>query len=243
VAGACDASYRGSRFPSHPRGGACTLDDGGRYRRYRSIVDALDWVDFGAFEGDDPLYRSFLPEEWAQALAVGCDDAATADVRNAAGVENGTGRNHRAARRNGGGPVDRGKRVPVVVTIDGSYQYRNTISSMGGRLLLSFNAETRKATGRAAGAEVEVRLDVDDVPRVVEVPAELAEAFRTEPAAAAAWAKLSFSHQREHAEAIASAKTSGVTQSCAFRCRRLVGQTGATTTRPDACAASASRWS
>jgi bifunctional DNA-binding transcriptional regulator/antitoxin component of YhaV-PrlF toxin-antitoxin module len=101
----------------------------------------------------------------------------------------------------------RGKRVPVVVTIDGSYQYRNTISSMGGRLLLSFNAETRKATGRAAGDEVEVRLDVDDVPRVVEVPAELAEAFRTEPAAAAAWAKLSFSHQREHAEAIASAKT------------------------------------
>ena len=101
----------------------------------------------------------------------------------------------------------RGKRVPVVVTIDGSYQYRNTISSMGGRFLLSFNAETRKATGRAAGDEVEVRLDVGDAPRVVEVPAELAEAFQTDPAAAAAWAKLSFSHQREHAEAIAGAKS------------------------------------
>ena len=27
----------------------------------------------------------------------------------------------------------RGKRVPVVVTIDGGYQYRNTVASMGGR--------------------------------------------------------------------------------------------------------------
>lgn len=113
----------------------------------------------------------------------------------------------------------RGKRVPVVVTIDGSYQYRNTISSMGGRFLLSFNAETRKATGRAAGDQVEVRLDVDDAPRVVEVPGELAEAFRTDPAAASAWAKLSFSHQREHAEAIAGAKTA---ETCARRVAKAI---------------------
>ena len=69
---------------------------------------------------------------------------------------------------------ERGKRVPVVVTIDGGYQYRNTIASMGGQFLISFNAETRKATGRGAGDDVEVRLDVDDAPRVIEVPADLA---------------------------------------------------------------------
>ena len=40
---------------------------------------------------------------------------------------------------------NRGKRVPVVVTIDGDYSYRNTITSMGGRYLISFNVETRKA--------------------------------------------------------------------------------------------------
>ena len=47
----------------------------------------------------------------------------------------------------------RGKRVPVVVTIDGGYQYRNTIASMGGQFLLSFNAATRRAEprGRARG--------------------------------------------------------------------------------------------
>ena len=101
---------------------------------------------------------------------------------------------------------ERGKRVPVVVTIDGGYQYRNTIASMGGQFLISFNAETRKQTGRGAGDEVEVRLDVDDAPRVVEVPPELAAAFEGDEAAKAAWEQLSFSHQRAHAESITTAK-------------------------------------
>ena len=100
----------------------------------------------------------------------------------------------------------RGKRVPVVVTIDGGYQYRNTIASMGGQFLISFNAETRKQTGNGAGDEVEVRLDVDDAPRVVEVPAELAAAFKGDKTAKAAWGQLSFSHQRAHAESITGAK-------------------------------------
>jgi len=55
----------------------------------------------------------------------------------------------------------RGKRVPVIVTIDGSYTYKTTIGVMGGRYLVSFNAETRKQTGRAVGDEVEVELITD----------------------------------------------------------------------------------
>jgi len=100
----------------------------------------------------------------------------------------------------------RGKRVPVVVTIDGDYQYRNTIASMGGQLLISYNAETRAATGRGAGDEVEVRLDVDDAPRVVEVPDELAAELARDHAARAAWDGLSYSRQRAHAESISGAK-------------------------------------
>ncbi|SEB52532.1 protein of unknown function [Paramicrobacterium humi] len=56
---------------------------------------------------------------------------------------------------------DRGKRVPVIVTIDGGYAYKKTIGVMGGRYLVSFNADTRKKTGRGAGDEIEVGLDVD----------------------------------------------------------------------------------
>ena len=56
---------------------------------------------------------------------------------------------------------DRGKRVPVIVTIDGHYTYPTTIGVMGGRYLVSFNAETRRRTGRGAGDEVEVELVVN----------------------------------------------------------------------------------
>jgi hypothetical protein len=101
----------------------------------------------------------------------------------------------------------RGKRVPVTVTIDGGYTYRNTISSMGGQFLISFNSQTRAATGRGAGDEVEVTLELDDAPRTVEVPDALARAFAAEPAVADAWAGLSYSKRRAHADAIATAKT------------------------------------
>lgn len=56
---------------------------------------------------------------------------------------------------------ERGKRVPVIVTIDDAYTYKTTIGVMGGRYLVSFNAETRKNTGRSAGDEVEVELVTD----------------------------------------------------------------------------------
>jgi hypothetical protein len=101
----------------------------------------------------------------------------------------------------------RGKRVPVTVTVDGDHRYRTTIASMGGRFLLSFNAETRAATGRGAGDEVEVALELDDAPRTVEVPAPLAAALADDPAAAQAWEKLSASRRRAHAESVAGAKT------------------------------------
>lgn len=56
---------------------------------------------------------------------------------------------------------NRGKRVPVVVTIDGDYTFTTTIGVRGGRFLVSFNAETRKNTGRGAEDEIAVDLVVD----------------------------------------------------------------------------------
>lgn len=102
---------------------------------------------------------------------------------------------------------ERGKRVPVVVTIDGGYQHRSTVATMGGRFMLSFNADTRRATGRGAGDVVEVRLEVDDAPRTVEVPGELSSELGADPEAAEACASLSFSRQRAHVDSITNAKT------------------------------------
>ncbi|HEX2806751.1 MAG TPA: DUF1905 domain-containing protein [Kineosporiaceae bacterium] len=68
----------------------------------------------------------------------------------------------RHCRARGGRPVIRPRQAgPVVVTIDGGYTYKTTIGVMGGRYLVSFNAETRKNTGRGARDDVEVDLVVD----------------------------------------------------------------------------------
>ena len=72
--------------------------------------------------------------------------------------------------------LGQGKRPPVRVTI-GGYSYRTTVARMGGRFLISLSAENLAAAGVAAGDEVEVGLELDDAPREVEVPADLAAAL------------------------------------------------------------------
>ena len=56
---------------------------------------------------------------------------------------------------------NRGKRVPVIVTIDGGYTYKTSVGVVGGRYLISFNAETRRQTRRGAGDEIELELVAD----------------------------------------------------------------------------------
>lgn len=101
----------------------------------------------------------------------------------------------------------RGRRVPVSVTVDGAYSYSTTIASIGGRSLASYNAATRAATSRGAGDEIEVRMQVDDTPRTVELPDPLRSALDADPAAAAAFTSLSPSKQKAHTLSISSAKT------------------------------------
>jgi hypothetical protein len=99
-----------------------------------------------------------------------------------------------------------GKRVPVVVTLDGRYSYRNTTAVMGGLNLVGLSAEHRAASGFRGGDRVEVTIERDDAPREVEVPEALAAALADDPVAAAAWDKLAYSHRKEHARAITEAK-------------------------------------
>ena len=100
----------------------------------------------------------------------------------------------------------RGKRVPVTVCIDGDYTYRNTISSMHGQFLISFNSETRAATGKSAGDEISVKLELDEEPRTVEIPEPLAVLLSAEPELLEAWNQLSYSKQRGHVDPILAAR-------------------------------------
>jgi uncharacterized protein DUF1905/bacteriocin resistance YdeI/OmpD-like protein len=98
-----------------------------------------------------------------------------------------------------------GKRPAVVVTVNG-YRYRSTVAPMGGKYLIPFSAERRRESGIGGGDAIDVELVVDTAPRVVEVPEDLRTALDGSPAAAAAWAKLSYSNQKGHADAVSGAK-------------------------------------
>lgn len=101
--------------------------------------------------------------------------------------------------------LDAGRRPKVAATVNG-HTWRTSIASMGGQFLLGVSAAVREAAGIAAGETHTVAVEVDDAPRIVEVPEDLAAALAAHPAAAAAWERLSYSHQRQHAEALTAAK-------------------------------------
>jgi hypothetical protein len=98
-----------------------------------------------------------------------------------------------------------GKRPPVRVTING-FTYRSTVAVMGGKFMVGVNAENRAAAGVSGGDTVDVTLALDDQPRVVELPDDLAAALGRHDAAKAAFDRLSYTHKREHVMAIESAK-------------------------------------
>ena len=98
-----------------------------------------------------------------------------------------------------------GKRPAVRATVNG-YTYRNTIASMGGKYMLSVSSEVRAKAGVAGGDTVEVVLELDTAPRVVEVPADFAAALAKDAKAQKAFQALSYSNQRRHVLSIEGAK-------------------------------------
>ena len=99
-----------------------------------------------------------------------------------------------------------GKKPAVNVTVNG-FAYRSTIAVMGGRYLISFSADKRAATGIAGGDKIEVTLELDTAPRMMEVPADLQRALDRDKAAKTFFSTLSFSNQRRHIDPINAAKT------------------------------------
>ena len=98
-----------------------------------------------------------------------------------------------------------GRRPTVTVTVNGG-SYRSSVAPMGGSHWVGVSAENRALTGVVGGQTYDVDLELDTAPRVVEVPPELATALAADPAAAQAWDRLSYSHQRQHTLAIDGAK-------------------------------------
>jgi len=96
------------------------------------------------------------------------------------------------------------QRPPVRVDLNG-VEYRSTVAVYGGRYYLPVRREIREAAKLVAGKRAKVRLELDEAPRVVDLPPDVRASLRA-AGATTAFRALSFSHQREHVDWVASAK-------------------------------------
>lgn len=96
-------------------------------------------------------------------------------------------------------------RAPVKVTLNG-FTYRSTIATMGGPPCVPLRKSNREAAGLQGGETIEVKLELDIEKREVTPPEDLLRAMKAMPCGLDRWLALSYTHQREHVEAIEAAK-------------------------------------
>jgi hypothetical protein len=97
-------------------------------------------------------------------------------------------------------------RVPVRGTING-FPYRSSISPMGeGCHFMPVNKSLRDGARAKGGDTISVVMERDEEPRVITPPQDLARALKADKGAQAVWEKLSYTHQKEYANAVEEAK-------------------------------------
>jgi Bacteriocin-protection, YdeI or OmpD-Associated/Domain of unknown function (DUF1905) len=96
-------------------------------------------------------------------------------------------------------------RAPVRVTLNG-HSYPSTIASMGNGPCIPLRKSNREAAGVDSGQVVKVKIELDTQVRTVEVPPDLKKALARSARARKAWELLSYSHRKEHVDALLSAK-------------------------------------
>jgi hypothetical protein len=96
-------------------------------------------------------------------------------------------------------------RPPVKVTISG-HTYRSTVCVYGGKYFIPVRKSNQEAAGVKPGDICKVTIAPDTEVRDVDPPPELKAALAKNPSAKARWDKLSFSHKKEHAQALLDAK-------------------------------------
>jgi Bacteriocin-protection, YdeI or OmpD-Associated/Domain of unknown function (DUF1905) len=113
-----------------------------------------------------------------------------------------------------------GRRPAVAVTING-HTYRSTIGSMGGVAKIPVSSAVRAAAGVTARDTLDVEVVLDNTPREVSVPDDLAAALTGNAGAREFFAQLSYSRQLAYVSWVEQAKkpdtrASRVTQTAAL---------------------------
>jgi hypothetical protein len=102
-------------------------------------------------------------------------------------------------------------RPPIAVAING-HTWRSRLALMRGQRLVGISAANRAAAGIVEGDLVEVDLELDEAPRDIAEPPDLADALNEDPNAKAAFDRLPFGLKRKHVADIEQAKTPEVRQ-------------------------------
>ena len=102
--------------------------------------------------------------------------------------------------------------IPVECTFDG-IPYRGSIVNMGAGPCIGVLKVIREQLGKGHGDRIHVEVWQDTTERVIDIPPDLAQGLKDNPTADHAWEKLSYSHRREYAEYILSAKKEETRQS------------------------------
>jgi hypothetical protein len=98
------------------------------------------------------------------------------------------------------------KRPKVKAAIEG-VPYRGILTRMGGdHHLLIILKGIREQIGKTFGDEVEITVEPDTEPRVIEIPKDLMKELKKDKEAKAFFDKLSYTHQREYVTWINEAK-------------------------------------
>lgn len=95
---------------------------------------------------------------------------------------------------------------PKVVATVKSVTWRTTVAVYAGKSYIGVRKEIFAKSGASVGESVTVTLATDSAPRTVSPPADLVAAMRRSKRARTGWECMSYSHRREWAEAIRTAK-------------------------------------
>jgi hypothetical protein len=99
------------------------------------------------------------------------------------------------------------KGMPKIQALIAGQPYRGSLMPMGdGTWCLGVLKSIQEAAGVGFGDAVTVELELDNAPRVVEPPADLARELARNKKLAAAWEKLSFTNKKEMALSLTAAK-------------------------------------
>lgn len=100
-------------------------------------------------------------------------------------------------------------RPPVTITIHG-HTWRSRVAAMRGQRLIGISAAHRAAAKVNEGDVVEIDVELDEAPREVAEPADLADALNDCPQARTSFDRLPFGLRQKHVKTIQDAKSADV---------------------------------